>query len=151
MSTEIRRPLTAVERAITLRRVEAFRRVPMAQLAQVAAVAVERRVAAGEPLFREGDPAGSLYVILSGKVGLERKGRRLGEALPGDALGAWSLFEDHPRRATATALAEVRLLVIERDDFYEMLADHIEVTRSLIQHLVGRLMELTGLEDGDKT
>jgi len=149
MSSEKRtdRPMTVVERAVALRSVEAFRAVPMDQLAHVAAVAREEFHPAGSVLFREGDPPEGLFVVLSGRIQLLRRGREFGEARAGEPLGTWSLFIDHPRRATAEVLEDSSLLVLDREEFYEVLAEQVEVTRSMVQDLVGRLLELTGLSD----
>jgi CRP-like cAMP-binding protein len=144
------RPMTTVERAISLRGVDAFRGVPMEQLAHVAAVSREERFTEGCLLFEEGNPPGGLYVILDGRVRLDRGGVPFGEAVAGEALGTWSLFDDHPRRATAVVVDEARVLVLERHDFYEVLAEHAEITRSLVQDLVARLLELSGWEDGEE-
>ena len=147
---ETARPMTVVERAVALRNVEAFRAVPMDQLAHVAAVAREEFLPAGSVLFREGDPPESLFLLLAGRIGLLRRGREFGEARAGEPLGTWSLFIDHPRRATAEVVEDSRLLVLDREEFYEVLAEQVEVTRSMVQDLVGRLLELTGLS-GEKT
>lgn len=140
---------TTVERAIAFRDVEAFRAVPIEQLAHIAAVAREEIFPAGATLFREGDPAGSLYVILEGNIRLEHDGKTFGEATAGEPLGTWSLFDDHPRRATAHVVDETIALVVERDDFYDVLSEHIEITRTLVQYLVRRLLELSGVTNGD--
>ena len=108
-------PMTAVRRAIALRDVEAFRSVPMDQLAQIAAAAREEWMPAGGVLFREGEPPGALYVILQGRVRLERQGEVFGQAKGGEPLGTWSLFDDHPRRATATCDGDTRVLALDRD------------------------------------
>jgi len=143
------RPLTTVERAIALREVDAFRGVPMDQLAHVAAVAHDEWFPADSMLFNEGDPPGSLYVILQGKIRLLRKGETVGEAGENEPLGTWSLFDDHPRRAGARVIEDARVLVLDRDDFYDVLSEHVEVTQSLVKELVRRLMELAGLvEEG---
>jgi len=141
------RPLTTVERAIALREVNAFRGVPMEQLAHVAAAARDEWCPAGGLLFEEGDPPGSLYVILHGKISLERNGAVIGEAGENEPLGTWSLFDDHPRRATARIVEDARVLILERDDFYDVLSEHVEVTRSLVQELVRRVMELAGFTE----
>jgi len=138
-------PMTAVRRAIALRDVEAFRSVPMDQLAQIAAAAREEWMPAGGVLFREGEPPGALYVILQGRVRLERQGEVFGQAKGGEPLGTWSLFDDHPRKATATVEEDAQLLVLGRDEFYEVLTDNVQITKSLVQDLVARLLELTGL------
>jgi len=145
--SEAGRPMTIVERAIALRGVEAFRAVPMDQLAHVAAVAREETFPAGSVLFHEGDPPENLFVLLSGRIRLMRRGRGFGEARAGEPLGTWSLFIDHPRRATAEVLEDSSVLVLDREEFYEVLAERVEVTRSMVQDLVGRLLELTGLSE----
>lgn len=139
--------MTTVERAIALRGVEAFRGVPLDELARVAAVAREERREGGAYLFREGESPGSLFVILDGEVCLERGGVSFARAGAGEPLGTWSLFDDHPRRASARVERETRLLVLDREDFYEALADNVEITRSLVQDLVRRLIEMSGLDD----
>lgn len=138
--------LSGVERTLALRKTEAFRSVPMEQLIALADVAQEQWHPAGEVLFRAGDPAGNLFVVLSGRVVLERDGRKLAEAGPEESLGTWSLFDDAPRRVTATVVEPVRLLVLEREDFFEELTEHMEITRSLVQDLVRRLTGLAGLD-----
>jgi CRP-like cAMP-binding protein len=77
---------------------------------------------------------------------LKRNGEVLAEALPHEPLGVWSLFDEHPRRATAEVVEDTRVIVLERDDFYDVLSEHVEVTRCLVQDLVQRLVELTGLD-----
>lgn len=138
--------LTPVERAIALRKIEAFRRVPMEQLAHLAAATVEHTYPEGYTLFREGEPPGSLYVILEGRITLVRQQKVFGVAEAGEALGTWSLFDEHPRKAEARVECETRVLVLDRDDFYTVLSEHVEITRSLVQDLVRRLLELTGLD-----
>jgi CRP-like cAMP-binding protein len=141
MSAE--RQMTVVERAIALRKAEAFRGVPIDQLAHVAAAAREVSFAAGDLLFTEGEPPLSLFVMLQGKVRLEKEGKTFGEAVAGEPLGTWSIFDDHPRRATALVVEDARVLVLDREDFYEVVAEHVDITRSLVQDLVRRLIELT--------
>ena len=147
VQTDPARPMTVVERAVALRKVEAFRAVPIDQLAHVAAVAREEAFKTGSELFREGDPPESLYVVLAGRIRLHRSGSVFGEATAGEPLGTWSLFIDHPRRGTAEVIQDARVLVLDRDDFYEVLAEQVEVTRSMVQDLVGRLLELAGLTE----
>jgi CRP-like cAMP-binding protein len=137
------RTMTVVEKAVALRKVEAFRGVPIDQLAHVAAAAREVSFASGDLLFREGEQPLSLFVMLEGRVLLEKNGKSFGEAVAGEPLGTWAIFDDHPRRATAKVIEDARALVLDREDFYEVIAEHAEITRSLVQDLVRRLIELT--------
>lgn len=144
------RSMTAVERAIALRNVDAFRGVPMEQLAHLAGVAREATYPKGDYLFREGEPPGSLIVILEGKVALEKNGQTFGEAGAGEPLGTWSLFDDRPRRAGARVEEDARVLLLDRDDFYDVLSEHVEIAKCLVQDLVRKLVELTGLDQEDE-
>jgi CRP-like cAMP-binding protein len=135
--------MTVVERAIALRKVDAFSGVPIDQLAYIAAAAREISFPAGDLLFMEGEPPLSLFVMLEGRVTLEKEGKVFGEAVAGEPLGTWSIFGDYPRRATAQVVEDARVLVLDREDFYEVIAEHVDITRSLVQDLVRRLIALT--------
>jgi CRP-like cAMP-binding protein len=59
-----------------------------------------------------------------------------------DVFGAWALFDDEPRVATATTLEDTRLLQIDKEDFIDLLADHVEITQSILKVMVRRLRKL---------
>ena len=83
--------------------------------ATIRGAAVERRLKAGQALFRTGAPTGGLYEIVTGKVRLvrvDRSGREavLQVAAPGDTLAEASLFSAaYHCDAIATTEAVVRL------------------------------------------
>lgn len=79
------------------------------------------KLPAGETLFRAGDPGDSLFIVQSGNVELYIKdtaGQKivLTVAGSGDTFGELSLLDSGARTATATALEESELLVLDRDD-----------------------------------
>ena len=45
---------------------------------------------------------------------------------------------------TATALEDVHLLKIDKDGFYDLLADHVQMTQSIFRALVQRTKRLIG-------
>jgi MFS family permease len=122
----------------------ALRRVPF--LAAMAPPDLERLVQrAGrvdEPLgtvvIRQGDRGDAFYVVESGSLAVDVDGVRRSTPLgAGDGFGEIALLQDVPRTATITAVSDVVLLRIERDDFLaavtgspdgHLLAD--EVTRA---------------------
>jgi AAA family ATP:ADP antiporter len=136
--------MTLLDRAVALRGVDAFRGVTTDQLALIAAIAHERVLPEGSLLFDEGAPPDSLFVVLDGSVALTRQGAPMGTVGGGEALGTWSLLDDEPRSARAIAAAPVRVLAIDREDFFDVLAEHSEISRSLMRDLVGRLRTLAG-------
>lgn len=75
------------------------------------------RLAPGEVLFAEGEPAQEMYVVLSGSVEVSARGHVVEVVQPGDGLGILSLIDDLPRSATATAVAETEVAVLDPRQF----------------------------------
>ncbi len=75
----------------------------------------------GEPLFQAGHPGDELYLVRSGAVELyirDTAGQKivLTTAREGDMFGELALLDTGPRTATAVAVEESELLVLDRDD-----------------------------------
>src|SRR5919206_59914 len=75
----------------------------------------------GETLFHAGEPGESLFTVRSGSIELfikDNVGQKivLTIAEAGDLFGELSLLDSGPRTATAVALTDVELLVLDRDD-----------------------------------
>jgi CRP-like cAMP-binding protein len=81
----------------------------------------QKRVGAGEAVFREGDPAREMYVLIDGEMEVLKKSRRgrdqrvaiLG---PSDTFGEMSVIDMQPRSATVRALAPSRVLRMSTED-----------------------------------
>ena len=76
---------------------------------------------AGETLFNAGEPGESLFIVRSGSIELYIKdtaGQKivLTVAEEGSLFGELSLLDSGPRTATAIALSETELLVLDRGD-----------------------------------
>ncbi|MDT4896253.1 MAG: family transcriptional regulator, cyclic receptor protein [Acidobacteriota bacterium] len=75
----------------------------------------------GQLLFQTGEPGESLYIVRSGEIELfikDTAGQKivLNVVRSGEMFGELSLLDSGPRSATATALTETELLVLDRDD-----------------------------------
>jgi uncharacterized membrane protein len=80
-----------------------------------------RAVAAGETLFKAGEPGESLYIVREGEVELfikDTAGQKILLAIAGrgEVFGELALLDRGPRTATAMALADTELLELDRDD-----------------------------------
>ncbi|PYS50757.1 MAG: cyclic nucleotide-binding protein [Acidobacteria bacterium] len=76
---------------------------------------------AGQTLFQTGDPGDSLFIVHSGEIELYIKdtaGQKivLTTAREGEMFGELALLDSGPRSATALALMDSGLLVLDRDD-----------------------------------
>ena len=89
------------------------------------------------PLYREGEPADALYVVLEGRVEVSRRGTQLGDIGPGSSVGEMSLFmKATTRSATVMTATAVTVLRIDRGRFREAL-----IARDVPAMLVANLAE----------
>ena len=85
----------------------------------------ERDVAAGQIVFRAGDPGDALYIVADGSVEVidENAHRTLAQLDRGQAFGEMALLSGGKRTATIRSKNDSRLLAIGKDDFDQLLAD----------------------------
>jgi CRP-like cAMP-binding protein len=69
-------------------------------------------------------------------VRCHRDGDEVTVARGKEVFGTWSLFDDEPRIATATTLQDTILLRVSKDEFVDLLSDHIRITQSVFKALV---------------
>ncbi len=98
----------------------------------------------GEVIFREGDPAERIHFIYAGRVKIVKAaGVRdiIVEILgPGEPAGAVAAFQRRRFPATAIALEPAGLLSIPEREFFHLLEQRPEMTRSVLSGLTMRLM-----------
>lgn len=134
--------LTTLERAIRLQKVELFSDLETSMLALLASIASQVEVEKGTVLVEQNRPLNMLYVVLDGTIEMSRGGRTMFHVGAGETIGNWALFDEQPSVVTATALDDSSLLRIDREDFYDLLADHSDVTREMFQALFKRVRSL---------
>ena len=107
--------------ALMLEDVELFEHLNAHDRATLAEVIDARRLAAGDTLFKVGEPGESLYVVRSGEVELfikDTAGQRIPLAIvgTGEVFGELALLDHSPRTATAIAMSDSMLLELDRGD-----------------------------------
>jgi CRP/FNR family transcriptional regulator, cyclic AMP receptor protein len=137
---------TSEERIELLQRVPVFSTLVDEDLAEVAAVAVPRRLEAGEVVFREGDESNTCYIVRSGHARAVREhpdGRTLTLANfgPGDIFGELAMFGDERRSATVETLEEIEVIAILGADMRRLLREHPDISVKLLTALSRRLRE----------
>jgi CRP-like cAMP-binding protein len=139
--------LTTLERAIRLQKVDLFSDLETDLLALLASVTHQVFVRQGHTLFAEKSPLRALYVVLGGRMEMYRGNQAIFTVSTDETIGNWALFDDQPSVVTARAAEDTWLLRIDREDFFDLLSDHTEITRKLFQALLKRVRTLltTGL------
>jgi CRP-like cAMP-binding protein len=99
--------------------------------------------AAGETIFKEGDPGDKMYVIQEGVVDIMLHGRVLESAQRGTIFGEMALIDNEPRSGDAIAKTDVRLVTVDQKRFMFMVQEtpyfairvmHIMAERLRAQH-----------------
>lgn len=71
----------------------------------------------GHTLFREGDPANGMYVLLTGRIDVTAHGVGIDTVQAGEALGILSLLDGRPRSATAVAVEPSEVAALDPRTF----------------------------------
>jgi CRP-like cAMP-binding protein len=104
-----------------------------------------KHFAVGQVLFGEGDPADSVFRLLSGSVyilrALDGDPILLGTVGAGQFIGEMGVVENRPRSATARAASEVEVEIFTPTEFLDHIASSPQAARELIQRLSQRLRE----------
>lgn len=106
-----------------LRRVPIFQPLSRRQLQAVERILHRRRYAAGEVVFRKGDPGVGMYIVAAGVVRITQEPGdvHLAELGEGDFFGEIALLNETPRSATATALEPTTLFGFFQPDLISIL------------------------------
>ncbi len=136
--------LTVIEKVIFLQHVDVFSEVSTEQMAYIAAIVEEVTFLKAVDIYREQDLPDAIYLIVDGKVRLHRDGSDIAVIGSQEAFGTWALFDEEPRVATATTVQETRLLRVSREDFFDLLSDHVQITQGVLRALTKRLRGLIG-------
>ena len=91
------------------------------QLRQVAQATHPRRFGMGTVLFHQGDPGAELYLVIEGKIRIERDGQHIVTIGPGSNFGEMAMLDEPLRSATAVVQQPCELLVIKKEAFFSLL------------------------------
>ena len=134
--------LTTVEKVLLLQDVDIFEHTSTEDLSHIAAIAEEIEYQADDVIYKEGEIPDSMYVVIEGKVRLTRGDKEIMLAKNMDAFGTWALFDDEPRVATATTLETSQILSLDKEEFIDLLADHVAISQSIMKTLAKKLRKL---------
>ncbi|HJP32984.1 MAG TPA: cyclic nucleotide-binding domain-containing protein [Candidatus Latescibacteria bacterium] len=128
-----------VEKVMVLRSVGVFADVPEEVLADLAGYLEEIEVGADERVYEKGAVGRTMYIIAEGRVHVHDEEHSFTELHTGEVFGELTTLDPEPHSASVTALADTRLLGLDRDALYELMSAHPTVLRGLIHILCRRL------------
>jgi CRP/FNR family transcriptional regulator, cyclic AMP receptor protein len=108
----------------------------------LAKVIDEEKISEGQTLFQAGDPGDSLFIVQSGEIELfikDTAGQKIVLATPsnGDMFGELAMLDSGPRTATAVAIKDSDVLVLDRDDLVLLFQRKPEAALHMLAALSG--------------
>jgi CRP/FNR family cyclic AMP-dependent transcriptional regulator len=120
--------------------------LPEAELDALLGAGRAGRYQTGEILLREGDPASSVLLIVSGRIKLTKTASSGRQAVlelrgPGDLVGELGAIDRLPRSADVVALSDVEVVILPADRFNHLVQERSGLARGLLVTVVARLRE----------
>jgi CRP-like cAMP-binding protein len=101
-----------------------------------------RSFAAGASVFEAGDAGDAMFVVVEGRVEVEREdgGTHL-TARAGDVFGEMALSDHQPRRSRATALTDARVVPIDAMRFTDLVQNNPNFAIEVMAKMAQRMLE----------
>jgi len=138
--------LSIIEKMIILKEVSFFKGMTIEQLKILASVCEEEFFPENTMLFHQGEPGGMLYMIVSGRVGIDQEKRkgsfvRVNSHGPRAYIGEATLFDKSPRTAAGIALQDTLTLRLRQEPLMALARQYPELSLELIHAINRRLHE----------
>jgi len=132
---------------LLLTRLPLFQELSPEQIGRIAAKAHAHRLAKGEVLFHQGEPAQGFFVVVSGQIKLAFASAQGSEKVveivgPRQSFGEAVMFMGRAYPVLAQALADTFLLQIPQQPVFELLGSDVTFARAMLAGLSRRLHSL---------
>ena len=127
--------LSTIEKILFLKSVDIFAHTTIEELGRIATLTQEVRFKAGETIFREGEPVEALYLVLKGRVMVEKSGVKIREIGEKETFATVAALDLEPAAHTVKALEPLHALKLNALDFHEILAQDYALVRSVFRVL----------------
>ncbi len=121
-------------------RVPLFAKLDPVLLAKIGGLLRAKSVPSGYEIVHRGQPADSMYFVVSGEVVIDLDDHRV-SLEEGDFFGELALLQDTHRRAHAFALTECRLMQLMKSDFHGLMEAEPKLREEIAAVAAERLRE----------
>ena len=131
------------DKILHLKKIDIFMNMPVNELAAIASITEKVVYPAGKVIFRQGDAAESMYMVITGEIAAYTDEVKSPEVLkPGQSLGGVVLLTDDVRLFSARTLQETTLLMIYKRDFIEIVREYPQIALDISKLLCEYVKEL---------
>ena len=101
----------------------------------------------GRVIFSEGDPGNEMFSVLSGRVAIRKGDRDIAVIVQGKSFGGLSFLLSSPRVATAVAIEEVEVVMLNNENISNLINEFPEFVVGMLREMALRLRETNRLID----
>ena len=138
-------PMTKKQKVSWLRKVPMFAEMSPRALGLIADKVTEIEFPAGRYIVRQGQVGTGFYLVVDGRVRVERGGEALNRLGPGEIFGELSLLDQMPRMAHVMAEEPTVCLGLASWDFTRLLERNPKITLSILREVARRLRAASNL------
>jgi len=128
--------LTRIQIVVFLQSCDLFSFCKADEILRIAGIARERRFRAGEKIYEQNGPAEVLYSVVQGGVRLSGGDGEARQVGPLCTFGVGEILCGRLRAQDAVAEQDTLVLAIEAEDFFDLLANNIEIVKAMFRHLL---------------
>jgi|TARA_Y100000031_G_scaffold110647_1_gene121875 predicted acylesterase/phospholipase RssA/CRP-like cAMP-binding protein len=125
-----------------LKNSQLFKRMPTKVLKFLAKESKAVQLKGGDILFKEGDEADGLYIVISGRLRASNDSNTIGEISPGETVGELALIQNTARSLTVRAIRDTDLAYISQQTFEKMVGKYPDVLVPITQLIIQRYKSL---------
>lgn len=126
----------------TLKTIPLFHYLNFGELLKLIPISRPRDVTAGEMLIEDATTGTDLFIVLEGMVQVHKGDTEIARLGPGRYFGEMSLVDNRPRSASVSALNDVHVITISRDDFYQLLREDPVLAVKLLWNFIQSLSSM---------
>ena len=109
------------------------------ELEQISRIADELDFKPGKTLIKEGALGREFFVLVDGTAEVQRDGKKIDTAGPGDFFGEMALLTDQPRNASVVTTSDVDALIITARNFRSLMETNPLIALKIMRAVADRL------------
>ncbi|MCP4200790.1 MAG: cyclic nucleotide-binding domain-containing protein [bacterium] len=128
--------LTRIETVVFLQKVDLFSACTAEQILRISGIVNHRSFESREKIYQANDPSECMYCIVDGTVEVSGADSPAMTLSSPESFGVKEILSGRLREQDAVALEALRVLTIDADDLFDLLANNIEIVKALFRRLL---------------
>ena len=124
--------MTGFEKVLFFQKIPVFESSAGLTLSYLADISTELHIGSGDTLILDESSTNSFFVLVSGSIEFYQKGEFVSQFSPGQFIGEMLPLPNFVNTNLLIARSDVIILSLNKDRFYELLADHVKLADKML-------------------